>query len=95
MHTDMQTEKRIGLPAHCPVRWSADQAIKRWIATEEGQRLWQATCPVLSQEGFCNALAHTQTTRFGLLLTDEIGHDTGRSFPTPRCGRDGPSSPEW
>ncbi len=69
MHSYMQTEKLMGLPAHCPNRLSADQAIKHWMATEEDQRLWQATCPDLSQEGLYNALVHAHATRFGLLLT--------------------------
>ena len=48
---------------------SAYLAFRRWIATEEGQRLWQATCPSLSWERISHALAQTSATCFGLLLT--------------------------
>jgi hypothetical protein len=48
---------------------SAYLAFRHWIATEEGQRLWQATCPKLSWICISHALAQTKATCFGLLLT--------------------------
>jgi hypothetical protein len=70
MGASIPIEERIGLSAQCPDTCSADQAFKHWLATEEGERLWRATRPGLSQGGLCNALAHARATRFGLLLTD-------------------------
>lgn len=69
MSTHMLHQSESTSLVQTPQDGSAAGLLEKWASTEEGQRLWVATCPHLLVERVCHAMTHTRAARYGLFLS--------------------------